>query len=358
MDPEPDPTTPASPDPVEEAAVVAEDVTLPATDHEEGSGRTKIFERWQPAGRTPRTDNHDEIDRRRRETQERKNAVRSMLGDRAAQRRRAIRGDTDVGIADAAQTRARPLRRGRTVARAVREERVRLARALERQTQTDSPSDGDSVFKRMLNNDTIPPAPQNKPTVPQERVCQDTPTLGARRESRPAPIPLPPQGVQNSVWVQPGAFDSASSEGLQATESMPRSEPAATTAENASLESTPEERSAEAPTIVSSRPDSETHAETLPPAQSEAEASPPVDLGEALRNRTLREPVPLDALPMIGAGMRLRLDQLGIHSVQDLAAADAGALKTALGQISLLANVEGWIEAATFFMNGAQRKAV
>jgi nucleotidyltransferase/DNA polymerase involved in DNA repair len=44
--------------------------------------------------------------------------------------------------------------------------------------------------------------------------------------------------------------------------------------------------------------------------------------------------------------MCIRLEQLGYRSVEDLARADPDALRAALGQISRILDVEGWIERA------------
>jgi hypothetical protein len=47
-----------------------------------------------------------------------------------------------------------------------------------------------------------------------------------------------------------------------------------------------------------------------------------------------------------GPGMLIRLSQLGLHTTGDLARADAVTLRTALGDISRLVDVETWIAAA------------
>ncbi len=85
--------------------------------------------------------------------------------------------------------------------------------------------------------------------------------------------------------------------------------------------------------------------------------SEPVDLREALKQRKIRTPVPIDALPMIGTGMRVRLNQIGVRTVQDLAAADPVALKASLGEVSRLAHVEAWIDAASVFLHGSSGPA-
>lgn len=59
-------------------------------------------------------------------------------------------------------------------------------------------------------------------------------------------------------------------------------------------------------------------------------------------------PAPPPSLAEIGfgPGMRIRLGQLGLHSVTDLAEADAARLRAALGDISRLIDVEAWISHA------------
>jgi hypothetical protein len=47
-----------------------------------------------------------------------------------------------------------------------------------------------------------------------------------------------------------------------------------------------------------------------------------------------------------GRGMVIRLGQLGLHTTGDLAQADVGQLRAALGDISRLVDVEGWIQDA------------
>jgi hypothetical protein len=47
-----------------------------------------------------------------------------------------------------------------------------------------------------------------------------------------------------------------------------------------------------------------------------------------------------------GPGMLIRLSQLGLHTTTDLARADAGQLRVALGDISRLVDVETWISHA------------
>jgi len=65
---------------------------------------------------------------------------------------------------------------------------------------------------------------------------------------------------------------------------------------------------------------------------------------------TSPDPAPAPKLPLsaigFGPGMMIRLSQLGIECVADLAAADAAQLRAALGDISRLINVDLWIESA------------
>jgi predicted flap endonuclease-1-like 5' DNA nuclease len=60
----------------------------------------------------------------------------------------------------------------------------------------------------------------------------------------------------------------------------------------------------------------------------------------------------LGAIAELGPGMRLRLAQIGIHTLDDLAQADAGALRAGLGEISRMLRVERWIEAARSLRRG------
>ncbi|MCQ4159978.1 hypothetical protein NON00_08545 [Roseomonas sp. GC11] len=48
----------------------------------------------------------------------------------------------------------------------------------------------------------------------------------------------------------------------------------------------------------------------------------------------------------LGPGMRMRLQQLGYNSLEDLAHADPGRLRQALGEISRLIDIDGWIARA------------
>jgi hypothetical protein len=54
-----------------------------------------------------------------------------------------------------------------------------------------------------------------------------------------------------------------------------------------------------------------------------------------------------------GPGMLIRLSQLGLHTIGDLAQADASKLRAALGDISRLVDVETWINNAR--QNAARR---
>lgn len=57
----------------------------------------------------------------------------------------------------------------------------------------------------------------------------------------------------------------------------------------------------------------------------------------------------LDCVPKLGAGMIWRLRQLGYVTIDDLAAADAGALRQKLGAVGNMVNVEAWIAFARAF---------
>lgn len=56
--------------------------------------------------------------------------------------------------------------------------------------------------------------------------------------------------------------------------------------------------------------------------------------------------VDLDILPGIGAGLRWRLGQLGIESANDLATSDVNELRTQLGEIGQLLNMDYWVDLA------------
>lgn len=75
---------------------------------------------------------------------------------------------------------------------------------------------------------------------------------------------------------------------------------------------------------------------------------PPVAKAMAEEARDDAQPAAPPALPLpgMGPGMVLRLRHLGIESTAQMAEADPAALRRALGPISRLVNVEGWIAAA------------
>ena len=82
-------------------------------------------------------------------------------------------------------------------------------------------------------------------------------------------------------------------------------------------------------------PDVASHAEALPEA---ANAAPEV---LAQPSDAVYDP-PLAEIGF-GPGMLIRLSQLGLHTTAELAQADAGELRAALGEISRLVDVEAWI---------------
>jgi predicted flap endonuclease-1-like 5' DNA nuclease len=104
------------------------------------------------------------------------------------------------------------------------------------------------------------------------------------------------------------------------------------------------------------------HATPVPPA---AEQAAPLEAGgtnsPAQTCAPMEEPTPPASLPLsdigFGPGMIIRLSQLGITSIADMAAADPTALRNALGDISRLVNVENWIASARKASSGqAERK--
>jgi predicted flap endonuclease-1-like 5' DNA nuclease len=102
---------------------------------------------------------------------------------------------------------------------------------------------------------------------------------------------------------------------------------------------------AAAPTIMATKP-----APASSPAQP-AEIPPAEPL---LAEPAPSEPAPAEAPPTapplsaigFGPGMVIRFRQLGIETAADLAAADADSLRTALGDITRLINVDIWIASA------------
>jgi len=89
-------------------------------------------------------------------------------------------------------------------------------------------------------------------------------------------------------------------------------------------------------------------------AQAEAPAVAAAQPPAATTPHLLAEPLPVEpplAAPPLsaigfGPGMVIRFRQLGIETAADLAAADADALRTALGDITRLINVDIWIASA------------
>jgi hypothetical protein len=91
------------------------------------------------------------------------------------------------------------------------------------------------------------------------------------------------------------------------------------------------------------------------PAQAEPAASAPPDPVAEATVAAPAEPqlAPLPPAPSpavcalgFGPGMTARFQQIGIETIADLAAADAGHLRSALGDVSRLINIEAWIATA------------
>ena len=62
--------------------------------------------------------------------------------------------------------------------------------------------------------------------------------------------------------------------------------------------------------------------------------------------RAALQDLPLGALRLLGQGMIWRLNNLGVHTLADLVAADPRRLSEGLGPIGRLVRTEVWIEAA------------
>jgi predicted flap endonuclease-1-like 5' DNA nuclease len=81
----------------------------------------------------------------------------------------------------------------------------------------------------------------------------------------------------------------------------------------------------------------------IEPMAPELQTPPPAE-------ETIETAVPEDILPLsaigFGPGMTIRMSQLGIETVSQLAVADREWLRTELGDLSQLVHVDVWIEAA------------
>jgi hypothetical protein len=73
------------------------------------------------------------------------------------------------------------------------------------------------------------------------------------------------------------------------------------------------------------------------------ESAPSAPDVQAANPAALTPAIPLEALSSIGPGVRWRLSQFGILSVQDLATTDIDALIGRLGEIGRLVNVRTWV---------------
>jgi predicted flap endonuclease-1-like 5' DNA nuclease len=63
-----------------------------------------------------------------------------------------------------------------------------------------------------------------------------------------------------------------------------------------------------------------------------------------------KAPTSLEHLTMIGPGLRWRLSQLGVTSLDDLVAVDRAELKAQLGEIGRLVNLTTWVNAARLIL--------
>ncbi len=78
----------------------------------------------------------------------------------------------------------------------------------------------------------------------------------------------------------------------------------------------------------------------------EAATLPPAETQEAAQAEMPPAPAPALASIGFGPGMVMRFRQLGIETAADLAAADSASLRSALGDITRLINVDIWIASA------------
>jgi hypothetical protein len=85
-------------------------------------------------------------------------------------------------------------------------------------------------------------------------------------------------------------------------------------------------------------------------ASARLDTSEPNSAGQAAPDGRDDNAVPVVDRPLaeygFGPGMVIRLGQLGLHTAGDLAQADVAQLRAALGDISRLVDVEGWIQTA------------
>ena len=141
-----------------------------------------------------------------------------------------------------------------------------------------------------------------------------------------AAAPHPAEQPAQSASIFAGYVDHASAQ----PEPMPEPAP----------DSTPEPAPAAAP-----HPASEAAPQTLP--ASDPEPAPPVAM-ECPAPPAPPAPSAPRALSSIGfgPGMTIRLSQVGIETISDLAQANPAALRHALGDISQLINVDVWIASA------------
>jgi predicted flap endonuclease-1-like 5' DNA nuclease len=84
----------------------------------------------------------------------------------------------------------------------------------------------------------------------------------------------------------------------------------------------------------------------------------PIALTPAVANSVpLSSVLDLSAIPTLGPAMRQRLIQLGITNIADLASVNPDGLRTLLGSISVLANVDQWIADASNLLVQEKRAA-
>jgi predicted flap endonuclease-1-like 5' DNA nuclease len=143
----------------------------------------------------------------------------------------------------------------------------------------------------------------------------EEPSIFAELLGRPAEDP-PPEGVAEMVAVMPAAPD-APPEACEVASVAP--------------------------------PDA---AAMLPPVLQAPVAPAPGVPAPVVPARSIGSGDDLGAIAELGPGMRLRLAQLGVHTLDDLARADPAALRLGLGEVSRMLRVERWIEAARSLRSG------
>lgn len=165
-------------------------------------------------------------------------------------------------------------------------------------------------------------------------------------EPEPAPAPLEEAAAVEVTGAEVDPEPPASSEPV--VEAKPSKAPRKRKATRS--RSSKKQAKADTPANVTSAESAE--ADEPAAAAKKAARKPRASSARAKRPKTITSTRPaassidLDILPGIGAGLRWRLGQLGIDSVNDLAQTDVEHLRTQLGEIGQLLNMDYWVDMA------------